>query len=169
MATAEAELFCRRLWPRLVGSMALYCGDPHVAEEIAQEALSRVWARWDTVRAMAAPEAWTYRCATNLANSWYRRRRAERRALRRTSAVRVDEGSDVAGRVAVREAVSGLPARQRTAVVLRYYVDLPVGQVAELMGCAEATVRAHTFKAIAALREHGLMDIEEDTDHAQTS
>ena len=169
MATAEAEVFCRRIWPRLVGSMTLYCGDAGVAEEIAQEALSRVWTRWEAVRTMAAPEAWTYRCATNLANSWYRRRQAERRALGRATALRADEGADDAGRLAVRAAVSGLPTRQRTAVVLRFYADLPVGQVAELMGCAEATVRAHTFKAIAALRERGLADIEEDADHAHTS
>jgi RNA polymerase sigma-70 factor (ECF subfamily) len=171
MAIAEAEVFCRRLWPRLVGSMSLYCGDRAVGEEIAQEALSRVWARWDTVGSMAAPEAWAYRCATNLANSWYRRRQAERRAFGRVVRVAATgrDSPDDAARVAVRTAVSRLPTRQRTAVVLRFYADLPVEQVAELMGCEAATVRAHTFKAVAALRRAGLADVEEDTDDARTS
>jgi RNA polymerase sigma factor (sigma-70 family) len=120
MPTTEAEVFCRRVWPRLVGSMTLYCGDRAVAEEMSE-----------------AP-------------------------------VTVDEGADDAGRLAVRAAVSGLPARQRMAVVLRFYADLPVWQVAQLMGCAEATVRVHTFKAVAALRQQGLVDVEEDADHARS-
>jgi RNA polymerase sigma factor (sigma-70 family) len=164
-STAAAEALCRRLWPRLVGSMTLYCGDRGVAEEIAQEALGRVWASWPVVHTMASPEAWAYRVATNLANSWYRRRRAERRALRRAGPARAADEDDATERLAVRAAVARLPERQRMALVMRYYADLPVGDVAVLMGCAPATVRAHTFKAIEALRRHGLADIEEEPEH----
>lgn len=61
----------------------------------------------------------------------------------------------------MRDAVAALPTRQRTAVLLRYYADLSVRDTTAVMGCAEGTVKALTFKAIAALREAGLTD---DTD-----
>jgi DNA-directed RNA polymerase specialized sigma24 family protein len=48
--------------------------------------------------------------------------------------------------------------------VLRYFADLPVRDTAVVMGCAEGTVKALTFKAIAALRAQGLVDDEEYAD-----
>jgi RNA polymerase sigma-70 factor (sigma-E family) len=170
MAASDAGDFCRRIWPRLVGSLSLYVGDGLVAEDLAQETLSRVWASWETVGAMAAPEAWTYRCAINLANSWYRRRRAERRAYDRLDArADPDDQSDRAAQMSIRDAVRRLPVRQRTAIVLRFYADLPVEQVAGLMECAPGTVKAHTWKGINALRRAGLGEIDEVRDDARTS
>jgi hypothetical protein len=49
-------------------------------------------------------------------------------------------------------AVAALPRRQRTALVLRYYADLPIGEVAALMGCSPVTVKSLTNRAISALR-----------------
>ena len=87
MRAAPAELiaFCEREYPRLVGSLGLYCGDRHVAEDIAHEALVRVARDWGRVRSMRSPQAWTHRVAINLANSHYRRRQAEPRANERSS------------------------------------------------------------------------------------
>jgi RNA polymerase sigma factor (sigma-70 family) len=59
---------------------------------------------------------------------------------------------DAAAVLAVRAAVARLPSRQRIAVVLRYFADLPVRDVAELMRIAEGTVKALTAQAIANLR-----------------
>lgn len=146
--------FCTREFPRLVGALSLYCGDRGVAEELAQEALARVCRDWARVSGMAAPGPWIHRVAMNLASSWFRRRAAERRALRRLGGRRQEhhrdrDGADTA---AVRAAVSTLPRRQRQAVVLRYYSDLPAREVAALMGCAEATVRTLTRDGLAGLR-----------------
>ena len=155
--------FCRTQHTRLVGVLAYSVGDRYVAEELAQETLIRVCQHWPKVRDMAAPEAWTHRVAQNLATSWVRRRVAERRATRRVharpTAHVVEATHDV---VAVRSEIQQLPLRQRTALVLRYYADLPAAQVAVVMGCKEATVRALTHQAITALRERGqLTDLQE--------
>jgi RNA polymerase sigma-70 factor (sigma-E family) len=161
--------FCQRVRPRLVGTLSLLCGDGDVAEELAQETLARVWLRWARVRELDEPlaVAWTYRVAVNLGNSWLRRRVAERRARARLAAreagARLDP--DPADAVAVRQAVAALPRRQRTALVLRYYADLPVAEVADLMGCAPGTVKSLTSKALAAIRRvEGMQVAEEVTD-----
>ena len=69
---------------------------------------------------------------------------------------------DPADAVAVRRAVAALPRRQRTAVVLRYYADLPVAEVPVLMGCAPGTVKSLTRKALTALRQRKHEDIEQE-------
>jgi RNA polymerase sigma-70 factor (sigma-E family) len=161
--------FCHRVRPRLVGTLSLLCGDGDTAEELAQETLAQVWLRWARVRELDEPLAlaWTYRVAVNLANSWLRRRMAERRAHARLSgrvaSAHIDP--DPADAVTIRRAVAALPRRQRTALVLRYYADLPVAEVAALMGCAPGTVKSLTSKALAAVRRvEGMQVAEEVTD-----
>ncbi len=145
-----------RLFPKLVGLVSLQCGDPTVAEEIAQETLSRYWERSRST-VIASPEAWTYRVAMNLSNSWWRRRAAERRARRHADTDwMADPTTSTADAVAVRDAVAGLSVRQREAVLLRFYADLSVAETAGVMGCAEGTVKALTHQALAVLGRSGL-------------
>jgi RNA polymerase sigma-70 factor (ECF subfamily) len=156
---------CAEIEPRLIGALTLYCGDRGVAEELAQETLVRLLDRWAQVRHLDSPAAWAHRVAINLANSRFRRLRAERRARQRLGAYAAQEhGTDVATHVAVREAVARLPRRQRTALVLRYFADLPVADVATLMECSPGTVKSLTHHAIAALRRMGLVDRDEGVD-----
>lgn len=145
--------FCTAVQPRLVRALTLQCGDVGVAEELAQETLAVVWLKWGRVREMAAPQDWVFRVAFNLSKSWLRRRRAESRALRRAAA---DIGTmdAVTGEGAeVRQRLQRLPARQRQALVLRYYCDLPVDRAAEVMACAPGTVKALTHQGIKSLRD----------------
>lgn len=147
--------FCGRVRPWLVGALSLYCGSGDVAEELAQETLARVWARWGEVGEMASPEGWAYRVGINLANSLFRRRAAERRARQRLARQQPPLQVDTPDRseaIVVRKLVASLPARQRTALVLRYYADLSVADTAAVMECAEGTVKALTSQAIASLR-----------------
>jgi RNA polymerase sigma-70 factor (sigma-E family) len=144
--------YCEAMWPRLVGGVALHCGDRLVAEEIAQETLVRLWQRWDRISTGPSIDGWVWTVAMNLARSRSRRRAAERRARTRLENERAADLVDSAEVIAVREAVLALPERQRTAVVLRFFADLSVADVAAAMGCAEGTVSAHTHKAAQALR-----------------
>lgn len=164
----EIAAFCHGEHAALVGLLALYTGDRGVAEELAQEALIRACEHWPRVRSMDNRRAWLTRVAVNLANSWFRRRFAERRAHARHGGAEQGQGHglgrDAADVIAVRQAVAALPRRQRTALVLRYYADLPAAQVAAQMGCAEATVRSLTNRAIETLRARGgLVDTQELT------
>jgi RNA polymerase sigma factor (sigma-70 family) len=107
------------------------------------------------VRRLQAPGAWTHRVAINLANSHFRRAAAEARAKRRLHSERShsqESQVDPASALTIRNAVASLPRRQRTALVLRYYVDMSVGQVAATMQCPEGTVKTLTHKAISSLR-----------------
>ena len=168
MPTPPPDLvtFCNAQSSRLQGMLTLYCGSPEIAEELAQEVLARVCLNWRKVKRMPRPEAWTYRVAINLTNSYFRRRAAERRAGARLEARPQHSRlpKDEAGAIAIRLAIARLPRRQRTALVLRFYSDLSVANVAELMDCPEGTVKSLTRRAIAALRKELLSnDFKEET------
>jgi RNA polymerase sigma-70 factor (ECF subfamily) len=157
-APRDPAWFCSALSARLVGSLILFCGDRAVAEEVAQEALARALERWDRVSRMDAPEAWVYRTAFNLARTHGRRRALERRAQRRLAAVPPPALPDTTTAVAVRDAVRALPARQREAVIARFYAGLSVAEAAVALGCAPGTVKALVHQAVTRLRAGGLVD-----------
>ena len=163
-AGGEAE-FRRAIWPRLAASMAYLTGDAGAGEDIAQEALTRAWARWGRVSQLDSPEAWTYRVAVNLARSRppteADRAARVRRGVGESSSSSVDETADA---IAVRDAVATLPERMRAALVLRYFADLPVLEVAEILDCAEGTVKSLTSQAIDRLRTLITFDDEVSSD-----
>jgi RNA polymerase sigma factor (sigma-70 family) len=65
---------------------------------------------------------------------------------------RAAAGADATDRLAVRRALAGLAPRQRAAVALRYLEDLPVAEVAALLGISEGTVKSQTARAIQSMR-----------------
>jgi RNA polymerase sigma factor (sigma-70 family) len=158
--SAGLTAFCREAWPRLVGALSLYTGDRHVAEELAQEALVRTCERWDEVEVMDSPLGWTHRVAFNLANSHFRRFGAERRARSRLQAIvnLPRPEVDATDAFALRAAIASLAEPQRSVLILRYYADLPIAEVAELLEMPESTVKTNARRGIARLREKGLID-----------
>ena len=125
----------------------------------------RAWERWDRFPD-GPPDGWLFRVAFNLANSRWRRRSAERRALARHGPGRdVAADPDASDRVAVRDALAGLGPRQRAVVVLRFYAQLSVAETAAALTCAEGTVKSTTAQALAVLRRSLTID-EEREDHA---
>jgi RNA polymerase sigma factor (sigma-70 family) len=150
--------FLGSMYPRLVGAFGFRGFSRAEAEDLAQETLARACQSWETVSSSASPEAWVHRTGLNLSRSWLRRVRV----ARRHAPMLVDRhpgDEDVAGSIAVRAAVGALPARQREAIVLRYFADLSVRDTALAMRCAEGTVRALTSQGVAALRTR--MEIDE--------
>lgn len=153
--TTDPELtrFVREQHPRLVGSLGLYTGDADLAEELAAEALARVARDWDTLRGMASPGAYAHRIAINLANSWFRRRQALRRAMaRRGPDETVHRDVDTGLVLSVREAVARLPRRQRACVVLHYFDGLSTPEVATALEVTAGTVRSNLHDARARLQ-----------------
>ncbi len=150
----DAAEFCEALHPSLYGSLLLYCGSREVAEDLTQETLLRVWRHWPKVSVMSRPDRWAFRVAFNLAKSGFRRLRIARRVAELSDPAHTppDAASDPTDAIAVRAAVATLPPRQRAAVVLRYFNDLSVADTAEILGCAEGTVKALTSQAVANLR-----------------
>lgn len=130
----------------------LMVGDAHLAEDLVQEALSRVYAAWPRVR---EPEAYARRAITTTAISWMRRKAwAERPVdLIAEPGTAVDGSAEVASRLDLWSALGALPPRQRAAVVLRYFEDLTEAQTAQAMGCSVGTVKSQVSAAIAKLRD----------------
>lgn len=159
---AGLEGFCESNKERLVGVLTLHCGDPHTAEELAQETLVKVCIRWRSVQRMMNPEAWMFRVAINLSNSYFRRKTAERKAKARLTSDPYHHDPDIANAVAVRQALATLPKRQRSVLVLRFYADLSVGDVAEALDIPEGTVKTLTHRGIKSLRrDMQLIDLKE--------
>jgi len=156
----DFEPFCTAIYPRLVGALSLAYGDRALAEELAQEALSRVLEHWDRVQTVDDADGYTFQTAFNVSRSWWRRRAAEHRANSRSrGAIRDVSDDDPARAIAVRRALADLPQRQREAIVHRYFLGRSVSETARSMGCAEGTVKALTAQAVAKLRaELGVAD-----------
>jgi len=117
-----------------------------------QEALVRLWLRRDQV---VNPRAWAYRVAFNQATTRFRRRRTEHRAIDRLNrrdgdSPRIESGVETA--LDLRAAIGQLPERQRQAVLLRYLADFDLAEVADVMDCAEGTVKSHLARGLDALR-----------------
>lgn len=150
----QMRVFYDREYPRVFGAVAMYVGDVSLAEDIAQEALTKAFGRWSKIRDVDRPGAYVHRIAINLANAHFRRRQIASRAQDRFGpADDVHRDSDAADAVTVRRAVAGLPRRQRQVVVLRYQGDLPLADVADVLGISVGTVKSHLHDAMNRLRE----------------
>lgn len=142
--------FVERAWDHHLRVARLLTGDPHRAEELLQDCLVTLYARW---RRMARdPDAYLRRMLANGNVSWWRRRRRE--TLVADSPDRADPH---AGPIETYEelgrALLTLPRRQRAVVVLRHYADLSEKQVAATLGCSIGTVKTQNSRALARLRE----------------
>src|SRR5262245_50551453 len=103
-------------------------GDPHAAQDLVQETMVRVHAKWRHVAAAAAPERYVKAMMANLFLDWRRGSWVQRVRLRPDIAdtpVRHDHSEHSADRDLVWQALATLPRQQRAALVLRYYEDLP--------------------------------------------
>ena len=132
----------------------LLTGDRTVAEDLVQEAFVRFVGRLRFLRDPDAFEPYLRRTIVNLSKNHFRRRAIERAYLEREGP-RVDDvstGPDVATYDSLRSALLALPLRQRTAIVLRYFEDLPDATIAELLGCRPATVRSLVARGLETLR-----------------
>jgi RNA polymerase sigma-70 factor (ECF subfamily) len=144
--------FYRREYPAVVALAYALCGRPGVAEELAQEAFLTAHQQWDEVARYQFPGAFVRRVAINAAASHHRRVAAEAKALGRLiagarPATAVLEGDTAACWRVVRD----LPPRQAQAIALFYLEDRSTEEIAEVMDCAEATVRVHLHRARTTL------------------
>jgi len=95
------------------------------------------------------------RIMVNTHRSWWRARwRRETPTGELPEIVIADFADGQALAAQVRQALQALPERQRAVLVLRYYVDLPEGEVADLLGCSLGTVKTHTHRGLRALRDN---------------
>lgn len=138
----------------LLRTAVLLVGDRGHAEDLLQTALLRAAQRWRWAR--DHPEAYVRRTLINLARDRWRRstrRVAEHSLVDTDLAAAGDLAGAVVDRDALRRALAALPRRQREVVVLRFFVDLSVAETAATLRTSEGTVKAHTSRAMARLRQ----------------
>lgn len=134
-------------------------GDWALAEDLVQAALVRSWPKWERIARLEEPELYVRRVMVNLWSTWSRRRwRTEQvTASVPDSHAPGDLAAEVTARLAVRDALGSLTARQRAVLVLRVFDDLPEAQVAQVLGCAVGTVKSTLSQALARLRQEPLL------------
>jgi RNA polymerase sigma-70 factor (sigma-E family) len=151
---ADFAAFVRRRGDHHLRTALLLTGDWHAAEDLVQAALVKLYRAWRRLDTTEDPDAYLRRILVNTHRSWLRTR--WRRELPVTGVPDRPgpvDGDDVrAVAQVVRQALAALPARQRTALVLRYFEDLPEAQVAELMGCGVGSVKTHVHRGVQAMR-----------------
>jgi RNA polymerase sigma-70 factor (ECF subfamily) len=135
---------------RLLGQLFLMTGDLHAAEEIVQEAFTRASVRWARLRDYDVPEAWVRRVAMNLAADRARSLRRQARAVLRLGPPPAVPAVSVET-LALVHALRTLPLRQRQAIVLHYLADLPVEEVARVLGVRGGTVKSLLAKGRRSL------------------
>jgi RNA polymerase sigma-70 factor (sigma-E family) len=134
----------------------LLVGDVHLAQDLVQTTLAKAYVSWRRVSGSENPNAYVRRILINANTSRLRRRRVREvltdMAVETRDAYAAPTSGGDTTRVDVMRALMALPRRQRTAVVLRYWADLPEAEVAAAMGCSVGTVRSQSAKALAKLR-----------------
>nr|WP_233149730.1 SigE family RNA polymerase sigma factor [Kineosporia sp. A_224] len=138
----------------------LMCGDWHLADDVVQDALARLYADWPRLAGRGPVEAYARKVVVNgvLAH----RRRPWRREVAAPALPDVPDprsgdgapaGADDGTRDVLLRALAGLGASQRAVVVLRYWDDLPVDEVARVLGCSTGNVKSQAARGLAHLRD----------------
>jgi RNA polymerase sigma-70 factor (sigma-E family) len=153
---ASFDEFVSRGSVRLLRSAYLLTGDRAQAEDLLQVALVRTARRWQVAR--GAPDAYAYRVLVNLVRDhrrWLSRHVAEQPLEDYDGASwgAGDALAEVLERDAMIRAVKRLAPRQREVLVLRFFADLSVAETAAVIGSSQGTVKTHTSRALARLRE----------------
>jgi len=147
---AAFTAFVRLRGDALARTAYFLAGDRHLAEDLVQTALAETYVRWTSID---DPAAYARRALVSANAAWWRRRSASEVPVRTTPDVPgPDDTAAVAEREPIVAALRELPARQRTALVLRFYDDLSEADTAAAMNCSVGTVKRHTARGLARLR-----------------
>jgi RNA polymerase sigma factor (sigma-70 family) len=139
----------RRLRPALVRLAYLMTGSEAAAEDVVHDAVVAASRHWATID---DPDPYLRRAVVNRSRSAHRTSGREQAKVTRLAGL----AAAPAREPAVDETwalLRRLPDRQRQALVLRFYEDLPDAEIARLLGCRPATVRSLVHRGLAAVRE----------------
>lgn len=133
----------------------LAAGDTHLAEDLVQTALSKLYVAWPRVDRDRGPEHSARRILVNALVDEQRRpwRRRETSRAEVPDTTPAPGGGSTEDRDAVRSALAQLAPRMRAAVVLRHWLGYDVAECAHLLSCSEGTVKSQTARGLDRLRE----------------
>lgn len=153
-----------------------YVKDYDAAQDVAQEVFIRIWQKGKEFQARASVFSWIYRITVNLAIDHIRKSKSRGKLSNKegeyVDLYRTEQQSGSTGttpgmemeRSALRKRIDTslevLSEHQKQAFILRYYQDMPIDEIAAIMGCKESTVRQHLFRASHKLQNE-LSDLAE--------
>jgi RNA polymerase sigma-70 factor (ECF subfamily) len=147
---------------RMIRSVWRIARDADDADDAFQQALETIWKRLDRIRRHPNPRALILRICVNAAYDVLRKRARQQRreAPEAIPDEQPDTSPSAADRIAAREdhseilsAISRLPRSQAQAVLMRFVQELPYCEIAQALGCSEATARRHIANARVRLRK----------------
>lgn len=153
VASREAAFasFYQRNIGSLTRTLTASLGDHQLAQEAAQESMTRACERWEKIQGYENPTGWCYRVAMNWATSRWRKRRREVITNELPAATLVDSPNvELQDRVLV--ALRALSLEHRSVVVLRLIEDWSIAETATALGIAEGTVQSRYARALQKLR-----------------
>jgi RNA polymerase sigma-70 factor (sigma-E family) len=153
VASAEEEFadFAAAASPRLRRLAFLLCGDWHASEDLVQTTFAKMFVSWRKIRRQDAEHAYASRTLVNTYLADKRLRRSEE-ILTSRPPERSIQPSGPETRIVVLNALATLPPKSRAVVVLRYWADLSVDQVADMLGCSPGNVKSQSARALSKLR-----------------
>ncbi|GAA1600651.1 SigE family RNA polymerase sigma factor [Actinoplanes couchii] len=142
----------------------LTAGDQHLAEDLVQTVLTKLFLSWSNYRRADNPAGYVRRVMVNaLINerrrAWWRFERPSERLPERIADTTAPDGIDPELARALRE----LPPRMRAAVVFRFFHELDVAETAAALGCSVGTVKSQTARALDKLRD--ALSVPQPTSH----
>jgi RNA polymerase sigma-70 factor (sigma-E family) len=156
---AGFEAFVAGRYPSLVRLGALLTGDPRLGEDLAQEGLLAAYRAWRRIGAPGErPEGYVRQVMVRTAARARRRRwtgEVPTGELPEVADPGFADRSDVAAHIFA--VLRALPTEQRVVLVLKFWADAPEAEIARLLGVPAGTVKSRASRALAALREHGLL------------
>ena len=143
-ARRDLEQLYREHGNRLWWSLVAFSGDREIASDAESEAFAQALRRGEAIK---DPLAWVWRAAFRIAAGELQRRRTVAAPLTDSTYELPEPAAHVT------EALRQLPAQQRAAVVLHYYADKPIREIAELLGTSFSTVAVHLHRGRNRLRD----------------
>ncbi|MER7724802.1 SigE family RNA polymerase sigma factor [Streptomyces sp. NPDC096323] len=128
-------------------------GDTHLAEDLAQETLGRMYAVWGRISRVGNPAAYAQTVLVRCYLGHQRRKSAGERPSAELPDRAGDTPGDASLRMTLLDALSGLPPKDRAVIVLRYWEDRSVTETADALHVSSAAVRTRSTRALARLRE----------------
>lgn len=131
--------------PRLVRLAHLITGSNSAAEDVVHDVFVAAYRKWERID---DPHGYLYRAVVNRSRSLLRRRFIETKHRMESSTAELPPDLDE-----VWVALSRIPVKRRTVLVLRYYADLPIDAIAEIMGVRPSTVRSLIHRGYLSMRK----------------
>jgi RNA polymerase sigma-70 factor (sigma-E family) len=131
----------------------LTAGDTHLAEDLVQDTLGRLYVRWGRVSRVENPAAYAQTVLTRAFLAHQRRRSSRERATDVFPDLPGAADGDAPLRLTLLAALARLPAKDRAVIVLRYWEDRSVEQTADVLDVSSAAVRTRCSRALGRLRE----------------